>query len=388
MLFKINSLLWLRSFAQFFAYEVLNVFIKPAKRVTPSTILLIRLDAIGDYILFRNFIQALKVSNKYKNFKFTLVGNVAWRDLAILLDMNSIDEFIWLDRDLFKKDLFYRFRFLRSIGRQGYEVIISSVYSREYEVGDSIVRNVFAKQKIGSVGDLSNISAWKMRLSNRFYTKLVPATKGIVFEFYRNREFFEYLLGNLDFIKPEIDRCVLVPFRDPLPPKYVVVFIGASNKHRRWPVQYFSEVAKYLKCEHGLEVVLCGGEGDRENGELFGKTQGDGFINLVGKTTLSELLTVIEGATLLLSNDTGAVHFGVALEVPNILVVSNGNHLGRFVPYPSDLVDSYHAVFHPTIDRVGHLKKSMIEKYGFGSDLNIAEISVEMVIKRLDIVLK
>ena len=41
-------------------YKILEFFIKPSKAIKPKSILLIRLDGIGDYILFRNFIEVLK----------------------------------------------------------------------------------------------------------------------------------------------------------------------------------------------------------------------------------------------------------------------------------------------------------------------------------------
>ena len=76
---------------EYFIYKNKNVF------VNKNTLLLLRLDSIGDYILFRNFIRALKESKKYKDYKITLCGNSRWKDLALHLDKQYITEYIWVD---------------------------------------------------------------------------------------------------------------------------------------------------------------------------------------------------------------------------------------------------------------------------------------------------
>ena len=48
-----------------------------------NSLLLFRVDAIGDFILFRNFIEVLSQSRKYSNFDITLLGNVLWKDLVV-----------------------------------------------------------------------------------------------------------------------------------------------------------------------------------------------------------------------------------------------------------------------------------------------------------------
>lgn len=88
-------------------------FIKSSKEIKPKSLLLIRLDAIGDYVLFRNFIEVLKKSEKYKDYSITLLGNIAWKNLQEELDGEFIDNFIWLDRDRFNKDFLYRYQKLQ-----------------------------------------------------------------------------------------------------------------------------------------------------------------------------------------------------------------------------------------------------------------------------------
>jgi len=80
----------------------------------------------------------------------------------------------------------YRYIKISKIVARGYEIAIQPTYSRDY-YGDNIVKFVKAKEKIGSVGDLSNIKKWQKNISDRYYTKLLFAKSGIMFEFYRNK---------------------------------------------------------------------------------------------------------------------------------------------------------------------------------------------------------
>ncbi|WP_431199785.1 hypothetical protein ACRQ5D_13095 [Mucilaginibacter sp. P25] len=61
-----------------------------------NRILIVRLDALGDYILFRNYIKCIKHAPKFKSYKLTLLGNIAFKDIAEAYDKDVIDEFIWI----------------------------------------------------------------------------------------------------------------------------------------------------------------------------------------------------------------------------------------------------------------------------------------------------
>ena len=57
-----------------------------------NRILIVRLDALGDYILFRNYIRCIKHAPKFKGYKLTLLGNIGFKDIAEAYDKNVIDE--------------------------------------------------------------------------------------------------------------------------------------------------------------------------------------------------------------------------------------------------------------------------------------------------------
>ncbi len=378
----------LKTAIRFSAYLCINLFIKPSKQIKQKSLLLIRLDAIGDYVLFRNFIEVLKKSEKYKDYTITLLGNSAWKSLSEELDGELVDGFIWLDRDRFNKDFVYRYQKLQEIVASGYKVVLSPVYSREFFYGDSIVKLINAKEKIGSIGDVSNIKIWQKNISDRYYDVLVSAREELMFEFDRNKEFFENLLDKkLDIKKPHIDlKPKKLPFE--LPEKHVILFIGASASFRKWNIKGFAKIGEYLKNQFGYEIVLCGAPSDGEDALRFRECFDGSYIDLVGKTSLIELLHVIYNGNLMIANETSAPHFAVSLEMTNVFVISNGNHYGRFTPYPKDMAPNYHVIYHPEIEKDLDDYERLSNSYGYGSDLDINEISFEMVKDKIDGVLR
>ena len=378
MLLKIKDLI------SFIGFSFINLIVFPEKKISSKSLLLIRLDAIGDYVLFRNFIEELKKSEKYGQYKITLLGNIAWKDLAEQLDKEYVDRFIWLDRKKFHRNPVYRYKKLKDITSTGYEVAISPAYSREFNFTDNINKLVTANEKIASIGDLSNIRPWQKRISDRYYTRLIPAKDELIFEFYRNKEFFENLLVKKIAVRKPCIGNVPKTSSFALPDNYSILFIGASSSYRKWPLASFARVAQHLKKEYSHKIVVCGGSSDQQDIPLFRKHYGNDFTDLVGKTSIMDILYVIYNGNLMIANETSAGHLAVALGMTSVLVIYNGNHFGRFTPYPHEMTDKYHYIYHPDIEKDLGEYKRLSNIFGYSSKLDIDEISPATVISRID----
>lgn len=359
--------------------------IAPCKTtVKDGHLAIIRLDAIGDYILFRNFLNVLKTSTQYQGYKITLIGNDVWRDLAEMLDAEYIDDFIFINRNKFYKNYYYRFMMLRTLSSVGYEVVINPMYSREFYLSESIVNTIIAKEKIACEGDLSNISVYHKRKADSFYTKLLLNSKEVIFEFYRNQEFFEELLSKSLSVHLFIDKRKLPLFNQVLPSHFIVLFLGASSVNRKWSPKNFAEVATFLKEKYHYEIVVCGASSDSEQAQLFKKYFKYDYVDLVGKTTLLELMTVIQQCQFIVSNETSAVHFAAALGVGKIFVLYNGNHFGRFTPYPKLLHQGYKLLCHPEIAKNKGTYQEKSNEPTYINKLDINAITVSNVISAIE----
>lgn len=110
----------------------------------------------------------------------------------------------------------------------------------------------------------------------------------------------------------------------PAPGTYVVLAPGAEyGPAKQWPQAHYRTLAQGLAAA-GWPVVVAGLPKDRPLGDalLAGLPGG---LNLCGDTDLPGLAALLAGARLLVSNDSGAMHLGAALDVPQLALFGSTN---------------------------------------------------------------
>ena len=203
--------------------------------------------------------------------------------------------------------------------------------------GDAVIRASAASQRIGSVGDLSNINPYLKAISDRWYTRLVMTSPAPLMELERNAEFIRNLSA-LDFAanRSYLPQLVDLPDRLKISSPYFIVFPGASRIGRRWPVAHFLEVTTQLHLVYGWLPVLCGGTSETLLCQKIADLSTVPMLNLGGATSLPELVELLRGACLLITNETSALHLAAAVSTPTVGIVGGG-HFGRFMPYPDSI---------------------------------------------------
>ena len=109
-----------------------------------------------------------------------------------------------------------------------------------------------------------------------------------------------------------------------------------KNNWRNWPQQNYAEILDYLIGKLGLQVILTGGPSRQEQDfaeDIIGRSQHQP-LNLVGKTSLMQLLALLEQAQCLLAPDTGPAHMATVAGTPVIGLYASSNPL-RSGPYNS-----------------------------------------------------
>ena len=295
----------------------------------PRSVLIIRMDAIGDFILWLDSAQHFK--KIYPDKKIILLGNHSWTNLAKKLPF--WDEVWEMDRLKFIRNPAYRFLLLRKVRKTGFEVVIQSVYSREFLYGDAIVRISGAQEKIGSAGNCSNIHAIEKKIGDRFYTRLIPTIPQPIMELKRNAEFMCGLGINIKAGLPDL-MPVLKGVENPLHhvSGYYVLFPGAGRRIKQWPVARFAALSDKIYRQCPLTAVVCGSPDEHDLAESLIPRHETPLINMTGKTDLIELVAIIQGASFLVGNDTSAIHLAAAVSTPALCILGGG-HYGRFMPY-------------------------------------------------------
>lgn len=306
-------------------------------------VLLIRLDAIGDFILWIDAAQAIAKHYHVQGKRTVLIANSAWAAWAH--DLQIFDDVISLDCREFAKNLYYRYHFGRRIRRLGCSIAVHPTYSREFIFGDAIVHMCRARERIGFAGDYLGISPWQKRISDRWYTQLIPSDTAPHMVLFRNAEFVRGLIGNPFCAKVPDLRAIRAiredsDFSGEVGPgeNYYVLFPGAGWDGRRWPLGNFSKVAEILHKETGWRGVVCGSPADANLAKDLCAQTDTPLLNWAGRTNLSQLAAVLSGAQLLISNETSAIHMAAALGVPAVCLLGGG-HFGQFMPYEVEVVE-------------------------------------------------
>ena len=91
---------------------------------------------------------------------------------------------------------------------------------------------------------------------------------------------------------------------------------------KRWPLDRFAETAKRIQEKYGksVEWVLFGAPGEKAMGEELAGMLGGNCRNLVGATSLVQLMDELRACRLLLSNDTGTMHLAALLGRPVVAI--------------------------------------------------------------------
>lgn len=324
--------------ARYYILDTLVIFFR--RYVVSKDVLLIRLDAIGDFVIWLD--SAKEFRRLYPDKKITLCANSAWIDLATGLPY--WDEVWPVDVKRLTNKSIYRFKVLREIRKAGFEIVIQPTFSRVFLHGDAMIRVSGATQRIGSEGDPVSINPRLKLISDRWYTTLVPAMRSSLMELERNAEFIRNLSG-LDFQanQPVLQKFTQLPERLKISTPYFIVFPGASWHGRQWSSSHFVEVVMQVHQRYGWLAVLCGGLSETRLCQIIVDQSAVPAINLGGATSLRELVELLRGACILISNETSAVHLAAAVSTPAVCILGGG-HFGRFMPYPDSMSDTQPAV--------------------------------------------
>lgn len=259
-------------------------------------ILVIRFSSIGDLT------QSLSIPALIKeNHPEAEVHFLTRSDFTLLLNNNPQVKKVWaIDR---KKGFSEIFRLAKDLRRERFDII----YDAHNNLRSFFVRHlVSAKAKI-----VKPMSRLKRFLLIRFKINL----------------FEKPFSGQRDLLKP-LEK-MGIQFRLPKPPliffdqvtenkisallseyqlkRYLVVVPSAAYALKRWPMDHWK---KLVERNSDKKIVVLAGPTDIFTAEL---NQFSNIVNLTGKTSLLESAAIINRAQVIVTNDTGMLHFSEQL---------------------------------------------------------------------------
>lgn len=379
----------LKSLREWLVYQLLRLAdwwltagIKPEK-TSEKWLLVVKLDLLGDYVLYRNFLAAIKNQAEYKDHKLLFCCNQAVLELSQSLDDEVVDEWLPLKLKPFVSQWKYRRKIWQQLLSKRYERAIFPTQSRSFFYDDMLAKTITAQEIVAPAGNSYNRTAWQHRMAKNYY-HLLPVDNHYEFEFELNRRFMDKCLHtNLDIQWPSIaisaerkaHRVLFAP--------------GASAEFRRWSTDNFIALARHiLQKQPQAEIIISGAPAENHLGEAIKAAfaHDKRVQNACGKQKLSELVYTLAATRLVVSNESGLVHLAQALAVPFIYCISNGNHYCRFNPYHRQHPAVSISYFYPPVfeQMVQNDQMATKMKYYWGSRLSIESVEVAALSAEFD----
>lgn len=300
-------------------------------------LLIIRLDDIGDYLLFRNTLPAYRAA--YPQHHITLLGNTAWKSIFEATDSTSADETIWISKNKYFDDPAYRISLWADLRTAGYQTVICPSRARPMLLDDCCMLAAEPTQAMASHNELL-YPEWN-KLSDTLYTRLCPE-RNLIHEFHWNIAFATWATGMpVNLAAPHLP----LPLESaPIQQPYIVCFVGGSKKSHRWPAPQWVELVKHITAQYHCRAVIAGGATDKPMADAIALATD--AINIAGTGTLLQTAQWMQHATAIITNDTMSSHMAVSLGRPT-LIIANGDNFYKFCGYKEAHIGHANCVYPP-----------------------------------------
>ena len=338
------------NFSEFFS-KMESAFSKSGfrevQRLGVKNILVMRLDAIGDFVLTTGFIRELRLN--YPFARITLVVSKLVYPLAELCPyvnkvlafdnkFNSGNIVEMVDRiSKFAEENFWQEHYDLSFSVQWGSENLSALFMG-YLSG--------ARERIGYGYQIELLHFNKLPPKNQdpnyiFLTMPVINPKELIHEADKTSYILESLGLSIRSTKMELwysaedvqnTRRLLCNI-EPNAIK-IVVGIGAGGTNRKYSIEQYISAFKEISQRSNRKVcfIIIGGNAEAEDSKLLQTNlPEDSVINLVNQTTLRETVAVLAQSDMYIGNVTGVMHMAAALGIPLITIYRQAKDKDHFV---------------------------------------------------------
>ncbi|MBV5341673.1 MAG: glycosyltransferase family 9 protein [Deltaproteobacteria bacterium] len=285
----------------------------------PEKILIIKPSALGDIIHTLPFLAATRAT-----FPKAEIHWVVAKGLHTLLEEHPLINRLWLlDKDRWKQLSRLREtipeinKFRKELGEERFDVSID--LSGLLRSG-LITLAANARYKLGFSDSDEG--------SPLFYTHKIEGGKQIhaVERYLKLAAMMGCDTSTVNFPMPPYPKDSLLLAS--LPEHFCVMAPSAGKEANRWPADRFGKLAASLP----LPSIIISNKADSGIGAETVANSNNKAINLAGKTSLKELVSLISRARFLVTNDTGPMHIAAALNIPVFAIFGPANPV-RTGPY-------------------------------------------------------
>ena len=121
--------------------------------------------------------------------------------------------------------------------------------------------------------------------------------------------------------------------------KVVALHAGANWLLKRWPARNFAELADGLAERHRAKLLFIGGAEDLPLIESIRQRMRSRPLVAAGRTTFRQMGALLKRTSLLISNDSGPLHMGMAVGIPVVALFgpTDPKRTGPVTPPPDSI---------------------------------------------------
>jgi ADP-heptose:LPS heptosyltransferase len=126
--------------------------------------------------------------------------------------------------------------------------------------------------------------------------------------------------------------------------KYAVLVPGSAHADKCWPKKNFAQLAEKMASQFNLDIVTVGTTDEKTITENINSLANVPIIDMAGKTDIPQLIALLNGAEIVISNDTGPGHIAAALGTATVMIfgLTNPARIGPYKkPHAIAAVDPY-----------------------------------------------
>ncbi|MFN3567424.1 MAG: lipopolysaccharide heptosyltransferase II [Caldimicrobium sp.] len=199
-----------------------------------------------------------------------------------------------------------------------------------------LLTNSFSSAWLFFRADFKEVMGYSTDLRGFLLTKKVNPPK----EKLHQRDYYLYLIEKLGFTLKQRD--LILPLKEEKileaqkflknkgieierAPLILIAPGAAYGPAKKWPEDYYRKLSQEL-VKKGFNILIVGSEGEKLLGDYI-KGEAKGIYNLCGETTITTLAGIFSLSNLLISNDSGLMHLGAALKIPQIAIFGSTDPL-------------------------------------------------------------
>ena len=284
---------------------------QPVNLSTARSLLVVKLDDIGDFVLATPFLRELR--RNAPQATITLVVKRSVSNLAescphvngvLTFDGQAAGGSAWLLRRHWRALSFAR----RHLRPQHFDVAVIPRWDVDPYLATALAAFAGARAVVGFSDRTTALKRAHNRGFDRLLTDAISPEGHQGHEVNHNLSLLTAMGGTAVSTSLELwltdDDHAIAAARLPERDRYVAIATGAAETHRRWSANHFARLALTLRDRYSLTAVLLGEASDPAVA---------GAIDFRGQTTLRQAAAMLKRCHLFVGNDSGVKHLAAAV---------------------------------------------------------------------------